>query len=165
MEDLAQVREAGMELLCQVANDLCICVHVAVLLVGIVGLFADDSGGDEEQMDISIEKLIDDGGIELLKFLAVRAGAIRRLVPDVVYAYPDKDDIGILGHDILVHPNIKVIYLVAADPGADEVIPGAEVLLVESLLHLHDKTAGFSALFGYGVAKKDYFLGFRSESG
>src|SRR5579872_6315469 len=101
MKDLAQVHKTGMELLCQVADNLRVRIQVAILLVGVIGLLADDGRGNENQMDISVEELVDDGGIEFLEFVSIRAGSGHGLMPDVIDPYPDKDDIGMLGEYVV----------------------------------------------------------------
>ena len=74
MKGLAEVDQTQMELLRQIANDLAISVKVAVLLVGIVGLLPDDSGGHEIDFDMAVKELVDDGGIELVELVGVGAG-------------------------------------------------------------------------------------------
>ena len=159
MKGLAQVHQAGMEFLCQVTDDLGVGIEVAVLLVGKVGFFADDGRGHEEQAHVFVEKFIDDSGIELLEFVGVCTCAGGCFVPDVVDAHPDKGDIGVLCQRVVVHPEIKVIYLIAADACADEVIVRSQVFFIQSILHSDNIATGFCTQLGYGVTKKDHFLG------
>ena len=56
------------------------------------------------------------------------------LMPDIIHADPDEHDVGILRQDIIVHPQIKVIYLIAADACADKVILSGNTLLVKRIL-------------------------------
>jgi len=101
---------------------------------------------------------VDDRDIELFEFIDISAGAVEGLVPDIVYADPDENDIGVLRQDIIVHTQIQVVHFIAADAGAHEFIIAREVFLSQGVGHFYDISAGFGACLGDGIAEKDDFL-------
>ena len=78
-------------------------VEVSVLHVGKIRFFADNGGCAEDDLDMSVQQLIDDGRVEFLELVRVCACSGGRLVPDIVYPYPYDHCIGLLGQDIFVH--------------------------------------------------------------
>lgn len=161
VKDLAQVDKAAMPFLCQIADDLGIGVEVSVLLIRKIRPFSDDGGCAENDPDVLVQHFVDDGGIEFLKFIGVCAGTGGCLVPDVIYADPDKYDIGFLGKNVIFQTQVEVINLVAADAGSYKVII-RNSFLRQGFLHFNDVTAGFGASLGDGVAKEDHFLRFEA---
>src|SRR3984957_6227593 len=154
-----------MKFLGQVTDHLGVGVEISVLLIGKVGFFTYNSGSAEEDADMSVEEFIDDRYIELLEFVDIRACAGEGLMPNIVYADPDDDDVGVLCKDVIVHAQIEIVDFIAADAGAHELIIAGEIFLGQGLGHFHDESAGFCACLGDGVAEKDDFLRFADKGG
>ncbi len=85
-------------------------------------------------------------------------------MPDVIHADPDKYHIGVLGKDVIVHTQVKVIHLIASDACTDEIVIGISFLR-QGVLHFNNITAGFGASLGNGVAEEDHFLSFNTHGG
>ncbi len=163
VEDLVEVDESAVEFLGQVTDDLGIGVKVSVLLIGKIGLFANDGRCAKEDADMSVEEFIDDRDVEFLEFVDIRAGAGQGLMPDIVYADKNENDVGILCEDIVVHTEIKIVHFIAPDAGSCERIVIGKVFLGQGIGHFYDEAAWLCPCLGDRITEKDDFLGFVAE--
>src|SRR6185312_3494086 len=163
VEYLAQIDQTAMELLCEITDHLRVGIEVSILPVGEIRPFADDGRGAKDGPDMPVQQLVDDRCIELLELVDIGSRAKQRLMPDIVDADIDEHDVRVLGENIVVHAQVKIVYLISADTRSDKGVSVGKVLLGKRLGHFHDVTPRLCALFGNGITKKDHFLRFAVE--
>ena len=86
-------------------------------------------------------------------------------MPDVVDADVDKDDVGVLGQDVVIHAQVEIVHFIAANAGADEVIVGTPSGLFQGFFHSNNISARLGTLFGDRVSKEYNAGGFFRDHG